>query len=165
MPLRPSTPADAPHHFSDRDTGATYPDAFTMVDAYLGRYCAGAGHDAVALDATGYAQLRRGVATIGVNVLEDNGVLMILAPMLAGIGAAPEPPHGGREALYRRLLELSFLATSDAAFAIDATKGVLYVRALRRLSGLDYEEFEDLLNTVGEVTEEWEAKLRAEFGV
>jgi hypothetical protein len=37
------------------------------------------------------------------------------------------------------------------------------VRSLRRLSGLDYEEFEDLLETVGRVTDDWDDRLRAEF--
>ena len=38
------------------------------------------------------------------------------------------------------------------------------MRALRRLSGLDYEEFEDLLDTVGKVTDEWDDVLKKEFG-
>ena len=37
------------------------------------------------------------------------------------------------------------------------------MRALRRLSGLDYEEFEDLLDTVGKVADDWDDVLRAEF--
>ena len=69
--------------------------------------------------------------------MEDVGVLILLAPIM-------KVPKANREALYRRLLELSFLPTSDAAFAIDAEKEEIVVRALRRLSGLDYEEFEDL---------------------
>jgi hypothetical protein len=85
---------------------------------------------------------------------------MILAPMFD----VPASPKGGREALYRRLLELSFLQTADAAFAIDSKSDVVYARALRRLSGLDYEEFEDLMTTVGEVAGEWDAVLRQELG-
>jgi hypothetical protein len=73
-------------------------------------------------------------------------------------------PIIGRETFYRRLLELSFLATSDAAFSIDAQKDEVYVRALRRLSGLDYEEFEDLLDTVGKVADEWDEPLKRDFG-
>ena len=73
-------------------------------------------------------------------------------------------PATGRETFYRRLLELSFLTTADAAFAIDAAKDEVFVRALRRLSGLDYEEFEDLLDTVGRVADEWDDSLKREFG-
>jgi hypothetical protein len=66
--------------------------------------------------------------------------------------------------LYRRLLELSFLSTSDAAFGIDADKDEIYVRAMRRLSSLDFEEFEDLVETVGRVADEWDDVLAREFG-
>jgi hypothetical protein len=59
---------------------------------------------------------------------------------------------------------MSYLTTSDAAFAIDAQKEEVVVRALRRLSGLDYEEFEDLLDTVGKVADAWDDALRDEFG-
>jgi hypothetical protein len=68
-------------------------------------------------------------------------------------------PREGREALYRRLLELNFLVTSDASFAIDKDKDAVYLRALRRLSGLDYEEFEDLLHTMASVADEWDDRL------
>ena len=73
-------------------------------------------------------------------------------------------PLTGKESLYRRILELSFLTTADASFAIDATKDEIFVRTLRRLSGLDYEEFEDLLETVGRVADDWDDRLRGEFG-
>ena len=94
---------------------------------------------------------------MGINVLEDHGVLLLR-------GAGHAIPHTGRETFYRRLLELSFLTTSDAAFAIDGHRDEVVVRALRRLSGLDYEEFEDLLETVGKVADDWDDTLRAEFG-
>jgi hypothetical protein len=73
-------------------------------------------------------------------------------------------PITGRESFYRRLLELSFLTSSDAAFAVDAQRDEVVVRALRRLSGLDYEEFEDLLDTVGKVADDWDDALKGEFG-
>jgi hypothetical protein len=74
--------------------------------------------------------------------------------------------HAGRtlpHARVARLVELSFLTTSDAAFSIDSQKDEVFVRALRRLSGLDYEEFEDLLDTVGKVADEWDDVLEREF--
>jgi hypothetical protein len=91
-----------------------------------------------------------------VNVLEDHGVLFMVSHVMA-------VPKHGNEALYRRLLELSFLTTADASFAIDADKDEIYVRAVRRLSGLDYEEFEDLLETVGRVADQWDDVLKREF--
>jgi hypothetical protein len=128
-----------------------------MVNAYLTRFGTRAGTSLEPLDDSGYTQVRKGSASVGVNVLDDHGVLLFLAPVMA-------VPHTGRETFYRRLLELSFLTTSDAAFSIDAQKDEVFVRALRRLSGLDYEEFEDLLDTVGKVADEWDDVLKREFG-
>jgi hypothetical protein len=143
--------------YADRATCQTFPDARAMVNAYLKRFAERAGTALEPLDESGYTQVRKGSASVGINVLEDHGVLLFLAPIMA-------VPHTGRGTLYRRLLELSFLATADAAFAIDAQKDEVFVRALRRLSGLDYEEFEDLLDTVGKVADEWDGALRKEFG-
>jgi Tir chaperone protein (CesT) family len=143
--------------YADRATGQVFPDARGMVNAYLARFAERAGAPLEALDEQGYTQIRKGSASIGINVLEDHGVLLFLAPIMS-------VPHTGRETFYRRLLELSFLTTADAAFSIDGQKDEVFVRALRRLSGLDYEEFEDLLDTVGKVADEWDDALRKEFG-
>jgi hypothetical protein len=143
--------------YSDRNSGETFPDATAMVNAYLKRFAERTHHaDPVALDETGYAQLQRGSATIGVNVLEEQGVLMVFSPIMA-------IPTTGREAFYRRLLDLSFIATSDAAFAVNGARDEVVVRSLRRLSALDYEEFEDILATVGEVADRWDDELVKEF--
>jgi hypothetical protein len=128
-----------------------------MVNAYLTRFGERAGSALDPLDESGFTQVRKGSAKVGINVLEDHGVLLLVAPVM------PVPAEG-REALYRRLLELSFLTTSDAAFALDAAREEVVVRALRRLSGLDYEEFEDLLETVGKVADDWDEALRAPAG-
>lgn len=128
-----------------------------MVNAYVARFAQRAGQPLEPLDEHGYTQARRGTANIGLNVLDDHGLLLILAPVVS-------VPIQGREAFYRRLLELSFLETADASFAIDAAKDQVFVRALRRLSGLDYEEFEDLVDTVGRVADEWDGVLKREFG-
>lgn len=158
-----SSPTSAPI-YADRNSGETFPDARHMVNAYLERFSKrvglvdGAGAPVVpSLDAGGYAQADRGSATIGINVLESQGVLMVFSPIVA-------VPANRREAFYRRLLELSFVTTSDAAFAINASRDEVVVRSLRRLSALDYEEFEDILNTVGEVADRWDDELVHEFG-
>ena len=151
------TPLTLQPIYADRASGQAFPDARTMVDAYLARFGERAGARLEALDASGYTLVRKGSASVGINVLEDHGVLLFVAPVIP-------VPLTGRETLYRRLLELSFLTTSDAAFAIDTDRDEVVVRALRRLSGLDYEEFEDLLETVGKVADEWDDVFRAEFG-
>lgn len=137
--------------YADRDSGKTYPDPFAMVDDYLARL------GLAPLDENGYAMARQGSASIAVNVLDEHGVLLLLAPIMP-------VPKEGREAFYRRLLELSFLSTADAAFAIDAAKDLVFVRALRRLSGLEFEEFDVLLGAVGKVADEWDDVLKREFG-
>ncbi len=142
--------------YSDRATGQVFADPRAMVNAYLARFAERAGITLEPLDASGYTQVRKGSASVGINVLDDHGVLLLIAPVM------PVPARG-REALYRRLLELSFLTTADASFAIDAAKDEIFVRTLRRLSGLDYEEFEDLLDTVGRVADEWDDVLKREF--
>jgi hypothetical protein len=137
-------------------TGQKFANARMMVDAYLERYATRAKIQLRPLDENGYTQTRQGSATIGVNVLEDHGVLFMVSHVMP-------VPENGREPLYRRLLELSFLTTADASFAIDADKEEIYVRTVRRLSGLDYEEFEDLLVTVGRVADQWDDVLKREF--
>jgi hypothetical protein len=150
--------------YADRNSGENFADATRMVNAYLARFAERAAlqdengqriHPT--LDETGYAQLQRGSATIGVNVLEKQGVLMVFAPIMP-------VPVIDREAFFRRLLELSFLATSDAAFAINAHQDEVVVRSLRRLSALDYEEFDDIVATVGAVADHWDDVLIREFG-
>jgi Tir chaperone protein (CesT) family len=73
-------------------------------------------------------------------------------------------PEHNKEALYRQLLELNYLATEDGAFAIDRQTGRVYLRALRSLESLDFDEFVDLLDTIARVADEWDDKLRAQFG-
>jgi hypothetical protein len=143
--------------YADRASGDTYPDARSMINAYLTRFGERSGARLEPLDGTGYTLVKKGSVGVGVNMLEDHGVLLFVAPLMA-------VPIGEREVLYRRLLELSFLTTSDGAFAIDTQREEIVVRALRRLSGLDYEEFEDLLETVGKVADDWDDVLVAEFG-
>lgn len=149
--------------YADRNSGEKFADATSMVNAYLGRFAqrtALVDHGqpvTPVLDETGYAQVQRGSAIIGINVLEEQGVLMVFSPIMA-------VPVTGREAFYRRLLELSFVTTSDAAFAINSPQNEVVVRCLRRLSALDYEEFEDILATVGEVADRWDDELIKEYG-
>jgi hypothetical protein len=143
--------------YADRASGQQFADARTMVNMYLQRFGERSGAALDSLDSTGYTLVRKGSASIGINVLDDHGVLLFVAPVML-------VPRAPTEVLYRRLLELSFLTTSDAAFAIDAEREEIVVRALRRLSGLDYEEFEDLLETVGKVADQWDNVLQAEFG-
>lgn len=142
--------------YQDRHTSRVYRDAVEMVNDYLQRFGKSVGVELDPLDQDGYTDVRRGSATVGINVLNEHGILLFLSRIMV-------VPREGKEALYRRLLELNFLVTSDASFAIDKDKDAVYLRALRRLSGLDYEEFEDLLHTMASVADEWDDRLAQMF--
>lgn len=142
--------------YQDRQTERVYRDATEMVNDYIHRFGEAVGVELESLDEDGYSDVRRGSATVGINVLEEHGILLFLSKIM-------EVPREGRETFYRRLLELNFLVTSDGAFAIDKDRDAVYLRALRRLSGLDYEEFEDLLHTIATVADEWDDRLAELF--
>ena len=129
----------------------------TLINEYIARFGAERDVGLEPLNAEGFTEIARGSATVRVNVLDEHGVLLLLSPVMP-------VPEQNTEDFYRRLLELSFLATSDAAFAIDKKTDMVYLRVLRRLEGLDYDEFEDLLHTIATVADAWDDKLRAQFG-
>lgn len=127
------------------------------VDDYIRRFGERVGVTFDPVNDQGYCEITRGSARVRVNVLEDHGVLLFLAPLM-------KVPERNRLEFYRKLLELSFLATSDAAFAVDKKTEVAYLRIFRRLEGLDFDEFEDLLHTIALVADEWDDKLKDQFG-
>ena len=143
--------------YADRLTGESFSDARSMVSKYLETLAEEYELPMLTLDRSGHAEIRLGGASIGINVLERQGVLMIFAP----VKRVPSTPP---EAFYRRLLEASFVSTQDAGFAIDASRSDVVLRTLRRLSALDYEEFEDLIVTVGNMANFWGDQLDLEFG-
>lgn len=153
---------DSSDGYVDRETGISFSDARALVDEYIGRFSAKVSEAAGAevrfdpLDADGYSSVSRGSATVGINVIEDQGILLFLCRIM-------KVPQQRQLELYRRLLELNYLATSDGAFAIERNSDTVYLRAFRSLSGLDYEEFEGMLHTVAAVADEWDDKLLAEF--
>ena len=142
--------------YEDRQSGRVYRDAIEMVNDYLRRFGRAVEVELDPLDEDGYTEVRRGSATVGINVLVDHGILLFLSRIM-------DVPSHEPERFYRRLLELNFLVTSDGAFAIDKDRDAVYLRALRRLSSLDYEEFEDLLRTVASVADEWDDRLAELF--
>ncbi|MSP62882.1 MAG: Tir chaperone family protein [Myxococcales bacterium] len=124
---------------------------------YLARFARLSGVAVAPLDGEGYTQVVRGSATIGINVLFEKGFILLLSPMMAA-------PARNQAELYRTLLELNYLRTEDAAFAIDRETGRVYLRALRSLDLLDFDQLCELLDTVARVADEWDDKLRCQFG-
>jgi len=128
-----------------------------QVNDYVVKFGQRVGAQFAPLDAAGHTLVARGSASIGINVLEETGVLVLLAPIM------PVPSHNLTQ-FYRQLLELNFVDTEDAAFAIDREKNLVYVRALRGLADLQYDEFVELVRVVGRVADEWDDKLRQQYG-
>lgn len=90
------------------------------------------------LGADGWAEVVRGATRVRVNVLEAADALVVFAPI------EPVPP-GASEVWLRRLLELSFLATGEASFAIDRESDWVYLRAMRRLTGVRERDVTELV--------------------
>jgi hypothetical protein len=130
---------------------------FQRVGDYIQRFSELIGVPIDPLDKDGFTQVARGSATVGINVMEAKGFILFLAPIM-------DVPKDKREELYRQLLELNYLATEDGAFAIDRGSGRVYLRALRSLDSFDFDEFVDMLDTIARVADEWDDKLKAQFG-
>ena len=127
-------------------------DTLAKVASYLDRFAKERDLALPPLSAEGVAHLQRGSAVVKIQVMPDQGVLLILAR----VGAAPA---AGNEARLRELLTASFAATGDAAFALHPDTGEIYLRVLRSLYHLDYEEFEDLVHTIATVADDWDDRL------
>ena len=150
--------------YFDKETGKGHTSAKGLVDAYIARFssrvsaAAGKAVKFNPLDEDGYSYVARGSATVGINVLEAQGVLLLLAKIMS------VPADGREENFYKTLLELNYSATSNGAFALDRDSNTVYLRASRSIAGLDYEEFEEMLHSVATVADEWDDKLAARFG-
>ncbi len=107
------------------------------------------------MSADGVGQIQRGSAVVTIHVLADKEVLLVLSK----VAGAPVLDT----ARAKRLLALSFVETGDAAFALHPQTGDLYLRILRGLPGLDYEEFEDLVHSIARTADHWDDKLAAEL--
>ena len=104
------------------------------------------------LSEEGVGSIQRGSALVSIHVLADKDVLLVLSR----VAKAPALD----DKLMRRLLEASFLETGDAAFAVHPQTGDLYLRILRGLEGLDYEEFEDIVHSLAQQADHWDDQLK-----
>jgi hypothetical protein len=103
------------------------------------------------LDEAGVGSIQRGSAVVTIHVLVDKNALLLLSRI------AKQPILDDGKA--QRLLAASFLETGDAAFALHPQTSDLYLRILRGLDGLDYEEFEDIVHSIAQAADQWDGKL------
>ena len=127
------------------------PDPRARVSEYLDRFGRERNLTLPPLGDDGVGMIQRGSAVVTIHVLADKGVLLLLSRI------AKTPALD--EARMRRLLEASFLETGDAAFAVHPQSGDLYLRILRGLDGLDYEEFEDIVHSIAIAADKWDNEL------
>lgn len=103
----------------------------------------------------GVGSIARGSAVVTIHVLAEQDVLLILARV------AKAPKLDAERAV--KLLQASFLETGDAAFALHPQTGDLYLRSHRGLDGLDYEEFEELVDSIARTADGWDDRLAREL--
>jgi hypothetical protein len=129
------------------------PDPRARVAEYLDRFGRERNVTLPPLGDDGVGMIQRGSAVVTIHVLAEKGVLLLLSR----VAKAPQLDA----ATARRLLEASFVETGDAAFALHPQTGDLYLRILRGLDGLDYEEFEDIVHSIAQAADKWDNQLAA----
>jgi hypothetical protein len=134
----------------------TVVDPKARIAEYLDRFARERNLTLPALTDDGVGSIQRGSAVVTIHVLADKGILLLLSRV------AEQPQLDAARA--KRLLALSFVETGDAAFALHPQTGDLYLRVLRGLDGLDYEEFEDMVHSIAKTADHWDDKLAAELG-
>jgi hypothetical protein len=135
--------------------GTKHMDSRARVAELLDRFAKERNVTLPPLAADGTGSIQRGSAVVTIHVFDDKQILLLLAK----VASAPELDA----AKARRLLQLSFIDTQDAAFALHPTTGDLYLRILRGLDGLDYEEFEDLVHSIAQTADHWDDRLKQEL--
>jgi len=137
------------------EVGTKLHDPKARVAEFLARFGRDRNVTLPPLSPEGVGSIQRGSAVVTIHVLPEKNVLLLLAK----VTVAPKLD----EARARRLLTLSFLETNDAAFALHPQSGDLYLRILRGLEGLGYDEFEDLVHSIAKTADHWDDKLAAEL--
>ncbi len=137
------------------DDGTRMNDPKARVAELLARFARERNLTLPPLAEDGTGSIQRGSAVVTIHVLADRGVLLLLSKVAAAPALTADQA--------KRLLTLSFVETKDAAFALHPQTGDLYLRILRGLEGLDYEEFEDLVHSIAATADHWDDRLATEL--
>ena len=135
------------------DSEAVVKDPRAQVAIFLDRFARERNLTLPPLAADGTGSIQRGSAVVTIHVLADKNILLLLSKV------APASALDLDKA--RTLLTASFVETGDAAFAIHPQTGDVYLRILRGLDGLDYEEFEDIVHSIAKTADHWDDKLKS----
>ena len=126
-------------------------DHRARIAEYLDRFGRERNLNLPPLSDDGVGSIQRGSAVVTIHVLVDKGILLLLSRI------AKLPTLD--EVRAKKLLSASFTETGDAAFALHPQTGDLYLRILRGLDGLDYEEFEDIVHSIAATADHWDDKI------
>jgi hypothetical protein len=126
-------------------------DSRARIAEYLDRFGRERNLVLPAMSEDGVGTIQRGSAVVSIHVLEQKGILLLLSRV------AKQPSLD--EGKLKKLMAASFTETGDAAFALHPQTGDLYLRILRGLEGLDYEEFEDLVHSIAQTADHWDDKI------
>jgi hypothetical protein len=126
-------------------------DHRARIAEYLDRFGRERNLNLPPLSEDGVGSIQRGSAVVTIHVLADKNILLLLSRI------AKQPTLD--EARAKKLLSASFTETGDAAFALHPQTGDLYLRVLRGLEGLDYEEFEDIVHSIAKTADHWDDKI------
>jgi len=126
-------------------------DHRVRIAEYLDRFARERNLNLPPLSEDGVGSIQRGSAVVTIHVLADKNVLLLLSRV------AKQPALD--EARAKKLLAASFTDTGEAAFALHPSTGDLYLRILRALDGLDYDEFEDIVHSIAKTADRWDDQI------
>ncbi|HEX4423366.1 MAG TPA: hypothetical protein VH165_35905 [Kofleriaceae bacterium] len=89
----------------------------------------------------------------------SGAAVVAIAPLFRSI---PTGPAGREQAFYRKLLEHNAYMGGIAAFAIQGD-GWVVLHAARAIKGIEPQEFESLVTSVGKFADQFDDQLIAEF--
>ncbi|MBN2803253.1 MAG: YbjN domain-containing protein [Deltaproteobacteria bacterium] len=144
--------------FTDSISGESFETPNGLIDHYISHFvmtikkATGAEIAISPLDEDGFTSVKRGSATVGINVDIEGETLILISKIM-------KLPEKNPLDCMKLLLELNFTSMSGAAFAIDKKDSAICIISRRDVANLDYAEFEDMLHSVASLADEWDDRL------
>lgn len=138
---------------ADPSSSRATSDSRATINGYICMFAQRVGADLDPLDSTGFSEFVCDQFTVGITANPEHDMLLMVVPM-EGVNTELD----GHVA--RALLALNFIETGPCSFAIDEEKQRLCLRVLRPLTGLSYQEFEQLLQAVAAIGRSMRGRLK-----